>query len=98
VVEKVMAKYELEPHHVHLLEAACTAWDRMTEARKVLAENGLSYEDTRGRHHPLPEVAIERDARISFARLLRDLGLDEATPSAEADTRPPLLRARLSGS
>ena len=78
--KQVMAHYELEPHHVHLLEAAAAAWDRMTEARKVLAENGLSYEDTRGRHHPLPEVAIERDSRIGFARLVRELGLDDATP------------------
>jgi len=97
--KQVMAHYELEPHHTHLLEAACSAWDRMTEARKVLAEKGLSYEDSRGRHHPLPEVAIERDSRIGFARLVRELGLDEATPPAEAEPVPPLLRrVRLSGS
>jgi P27 family predicted phage terminase small subunit len=96
--KQVMANYELEPHHIHLLQAACEAWDRMQQARKVLAENGLSYEDSRGRHHPLPEVAIERDSRIGFARLVRELGLDDATPPAEAGARPPLLRARLSGS
>jgi len=96
--KQVMAKYALEPHHIHLLEAAASAWDRMTEARKVLAENGLSYKDSRGKHHPLPEVAIERDSRIGFARLVRELGLDDATPPDEARARPPLLRARLSGS
>jgi len=78
--KQVMAHYELEPHHVHLLEAAASAWDRMTEARKMLAEHGLSYTDGRGKHHPLPEVAIERDSRIGFARLVRELGLDDATP------------------
>src|SRR6516162_3780690 len=95
--KQVMAHYELEPHHIHLLQAACEAWDRMQQARQVLAERGLSYEDSRSKHHPLPEVAIERDSRIGFARLVRDLGLDDATPPAEAGARSPILRARLSG-
>jgi len=96
---QVMANYELEPHHIHLLEAACGAWDRMMQARQALAEHGLSYKDSRGKHHPLPEVAIERDSRIGFARLVRELGLDDATPPDEAGAyRPPALRARLSGS
>src|SRR5262249_1446180 len=97
--KQVNAHYILEPHHVHLLTAACEAWDRMAEARKFLAENGLSYSDSRtGKHHPFPEIAIERDSRIAFARLVRELDLDEATGPAEAEPRPPLLRARPSGS
>ena len=93
--KQVMTHYEMEPHHTHLLQAATEAWDRMQQARQVLAERGLSYEITGGRQLPLPEVAIERDSRIAFARLVRELGLDDSTPPAEASPHPPLLRARL---
>jgi len=80
--KQVMAQYVLEPHHIDLLEAACGAWDRMMEARKVLAERGLSYEDSRGRHHPLPEIAIEQ-SRLQAS--------PTAAPAPRAAT-PPLRR------
>jgi hypothetical protein len=34
----VLADYDLDPHHLHLLEAACDAWDRMVQARETLRE------------------------------------------------------------
>ena len=68
--------FELDDHHLKLLQAACEAWDRMTEARQEVAAGGLTYTDGKGQRRPNPAVAIERDARIAFARLLRDLGLD----------------------
>jgi P27 family predicted phage terminase small subunit len=72
----VMAKFELDHHHLLLLQAACEAWDRMQEARRVVAEHGISFQDRFGNWRQRPEVRIEDDAKRTFARLVRDLGLD----------------------
>jgi phage terminase small subunit len=87
----VLADYELEPHHVRLLTLACEAWDRAQAAREAIEEHGLTYMDASSdppRPRARPEVAIERDARIAFARLIRELDLDGAAPP---DPRPPRL-------
>jgi phage terminase small subunit len=88
----VMDGYDLDTHHLHLLEAACGAWDRMVEARTAVAEHGLTYSDDKGMVRARPEVGIERDARIAFARLVRELDLDEAPPP-EPRGRPPGIRS-----
>ena len=88
--ESVVAEYELEPHHVRLLTLAGEAWDRCVEAREALAANGLTFTDRHGSPRARPEVGIERDARIAFARLLRELGLDVLPPS---ESRPPTIAA-----
>jgi phage terminase small subunit len=57
----VVSEHELTaPHQLHLLEAACGAWDLMETAREALAEHGLTFE---GEHGPRarPEVAIARE-------------------------------------
>ncbi len=74
----VVSTFVLEPHHVHLLGLAATALDRADEARVALAADGLTYLDKSGLPHARPEVAIEATARIAFARILRELGLDQA--------------------
>jgi P27 family predicted phage terminase small subunit len=85
----VLEDYELEEHHVKLLTLAAEAWDRCQEARRILDENGLTYTDRFGCPRARPEVAIERDSRIAFARLLRELALDLEPP--EEPGRPPRL-------
>ncbi|WP_199192757.1 P27 family phage terminase small subunit [Allosphingosinicella deserti] len=86
----VMRDYTLEPHHLRLLQAACEAWDRMGQARDALAAHGgLTFTDERGTIRAHPAVAMERDARVAFARLVRELDLDAGAPS-EAP-RPPAL-------
>lgn len=72
----VVATFELEPHHVRLLTLAAEAWDRAEQAREALAEHGLIFLDRWDQPHSRPEIAVERDSRIAFARLLRDLDLD----------------------
>ena len=75
----MIENYDLEPHHLRLLEAACSAWDRLTEARETLARDGTYTEGRYGlRAHPA--VAVERDSRLAFARLLRELDLDAEAP------------------
>jgi phage terminase small subunit len=85
----VIGEYELDSHHVRLLAKACDAWDRSEQAREAIAKLGMTYEDRFGAPRARPEVAIERDSRLAFARLVRELGLDVAPP---ADPRPPTLR------
>jgi P27 family predicted phage terminase small subunit len=79
----VEAKFELDDHHRYLLQAATESWDRMQQARQVIAENGISFADRFGNVRMRPEVRVENDAKLTFARLIRDLGLDY--PRAEKD-------------
>ncbi|MDO8616083.1 MAG: P27 family phage terminase small subunit [Dehalococcoidia bacterium] len=83
--------YLLEEHHVRLLTLACEAWDRCEQARAVLTTSGLTFEDRFGCPRARPEVAIERDSRVAFARLLRELALDVEPPK---DNRPPGISGR----
>jgi phage terminase small subunit len=87
--EGVLADYALESHHFRLLVLACEAWDRKEQARAALAQHGVTYVDRFGQPRSRPEVAIERDARLAFARLVRELGLDVQEPH---EARPPAIR------
>jgi P27 family predicted phage terminase small subunit len=82
----VVNEYALEEHHERLLTLAAEAYDRAEQARDALGEHGLTFTDKAGRPHARPEVAIERDSRIAFARLTRELDLDGGSAP---DVRPP---------
>ncbi|MHC2066551.1 P27 family phage terminase small subunit [Bremerella sp. T1] len=86
----VLDDFELESYHVKLLTLASEAWDRAEEAREAIQQHGITYIDRFGSPKARPEVAIERDARIAFARLLRDLALDVDAPSG-GESRPPAI-------
>lgn len=83
----VVEEFDLEPHHLRLLRLACEAWDRGQEAREAIVEHGSVFVDRFGQPRARPEIAIERDARISFARLMRELALDVDGPDEAG--RPP---------
>ncbi len=85
----VLADYELEAHHVRLLHLACEAWDRGQQARELLERDGLTVTTADGGMKAHPAVAIERDARLAIARLVRELDLDAGAPSERS--RPPAL-------
>jgi phage terminase small subunit len=72
--------YELEPHHLRILQAAGECWDRLQAARSTIDREGLTFTDDRGNVRQHPCVAIERDCRIGFARLIRELDLDLEPP------------------
>ena len=84
--KSVLSAYELEPHHVRLLTLAAEAWDRGQAAREIVDRDGMTFLDRFDCPKPRPEIAIERDSRIGFARLLRELALDVDAPE---ETRPP---------
>ncbi len=83
--------FELEAHHLHLLTLACEALDRAAEAREAIKAHGLLIEAGSGSLKPNPACAIERDSRLAFARLCRELDLDHEPPARDA--RPPALRS-----
>lgn len=76
--DDLVEEYALESHHLRLLEAACTAWDRAEKARDLVEAEGEIYEDRFGQPKEHPAVGIERKARNEFRLLLRELQLDAA--------------------
>jgi phage terminase small subunit len=88
----VVEDYQLEPHHLRLLQLAAETWDRGQQAREVLNRDGPTYLNRFNYPCARPVVAIERDSRLAFARLVRELDLDTEGP-AEERSRPPALRS-----
>ena len=80
--QAVIDGYELEEHHIRLLTLAAESWDRTQQAREILAKQGLTFSDRFGQPRTRPEVAIERDSRLAFLRVLRELGLDVEEPDS----------------
>ena len=87
----VCSNYELEEHHLRLLTLASEAWDRCEQARQILDREGLTYDDRFGAPRARPEITVERDSRLAFSRLVRELDLDVAPPVE--GSRPPALRS-----
>lgn len=85
---EVVRDFQLEPHHLKLLTMACECWDRAAQARQAVESAGLTYKDRHGNLRPHPGCQIERDNRVLYARLLRELALDVEEP---AENRPPTI-------
>jgi P27 family predicted phage terminase small subunit len=83
-------RYELQEHHLRLLQLACEGWDRCQSARETLDREGLSVAGERGGVRAHPAVAVERDSRLAVARLLRELDLD-AEPTTPDRHGPPAI-------
>ena len=92
--ENVVREWELAEHHIRLLTLAAEAWDRAEAARCAVQEHGLIFITRFGEPRARPEVGVERDSRLAFARLLRELDLDLDAP---AESRPPSLRSNRNG-
>ena len=87
----VLQEFVLDPHHMRLLRLACEAWDRCQQAREILDRDGLTTKTESGGLKAHPCIGTERDARLAFARLLRELDLDDG-PSLDR-ARPPAIRS-----
>jgi P27 family predicted phage terminase small subunit len=74
---RVATDYALEEYHERLLTLGCEAYDRATEAREALERDGAFFHDRFGVPKAHPAVAVERDSRLAFARVLRELRLDD---------------------
>ena len=94
--EAVAGDWDLEEHHLRLLQLAGEAWDRCQEARALIAKEGLTVQTRDGGAKLHPACRVEDASRIAFARLVRELDLD-VDPPADAK-RPPMLRSIRGGS
>lgn len=95
--ESVLEDFLLDPHHVRLLTMAAGAWDRAQEAGEAIAEHGLTYVDRHGSPRARPECAVERDNKVLFARLIRELKLDLAEPPGTSLPRGSAYGPQLKG-
>jgi P27 family predicted phage terminase small subunit len=86
---EIINTFYLESHHLKLLQLACEAWERCQEARKQLAEDGITIEGREGGMRPHPAIAIERDSVSRFAALVKQLGLDDVGEPEPRMGRPP---------
>jgi len=86
----IVRDFQLEPHHVKLLTAACESWDRAIQAREAVTLAGCFSTNRHGEIKPHPGLSVERDSRSLFAKLIRELNLDVDTPTEEY-SRPPEL-------
>ena len=88
----VTENYDLEDHHRALLTLACEAHDRCADARQTIEKSGAFFTNFHGEPRVHPAVNVERDARLGFARLLREIGLDGGPVSD--DMRLPRMGGR----
>ena len=85
----IVAEYELEQHHLKILESACRCWDRILEDREVIEKEGRFFKDRYDQPKPHPAVDDETKQKNLFMRLIRELCLDSIEPD---EKRPPRLK------
>src|SRR4051794_37843093 len=74
---ELQAEYQItDAGGLAILGAACEAFDRMREAQKLIAAEGMVSTDRFGQANPHPAVTIERDSRSQLLADLKALNLD----------------------
>jgi phage terminase small subunit len=76
----ISGEYALEPHQFELLRSLCECLDRQELCRRQLKKDGLFSENRFGEVKPHPALREEREHRILYARLIRELNLDLEIP------------------
>ena len=80
----ILADFELDEHHLTLLQCAAEQWDVKELARKSLKTHGQTFKNRHGEIRPRPELKIQNDATILFCRALREIALDIDPPENRA--------------
>lgn len=71
----ITSDYLMEDWHVRLLVEALQALDRAEECRRLIGTD-LTVPTKAGEPKANPLLLVERDSRASFARLIKQLGLE----------------------
>ena len=87
-----MKGYELEAHHLKLLQIGCESWDRSLEAREAVTHDGPYFRDRNSNIKPHPGIAVEQQARKQFIAALREIGLDVKAPEGPRAPMLPVYR------
>jgi phage terminase small subunit len=82
----IHARYVFDDHEEKTLRLALEALDRANQTRRALKRHGLVYLDRFDAPHARPEVSIEKDARVSWLRLMAALDLPEEEPAEQGRT------------
>ena len=84
--------WELEPHHIRLLQIACESWDRAIEARETVTGSKPYFTDRNLNIKAHPGIAVEQTARKQFIAALREIGLDVKAPDSPRAPMLPVYR------
>ena len=85
-VKKVQNEWQLDEHHERLLIMAAQCWDRAQIAKTIVDTEGTVIKDRFDQPKTHPGAEIERQAMLTFSKLLREIGLDLQEPETP---RPP---------
>jgi phage terminase small subunit len=69
------AAYEFDPHELKTLRLALEALDRCNMARRAIRRHGMTFVDRLDNVRVRPEIAIERDAKAQWVKLMAALDL-----------------------
>ena len=75
---KIAGGYSLNNAGLELLKVSCFTLQRWREAKDVLDKSGLVVAGNIPRIHPAAKV--EHDCRLSFCRMMKELGFSEELP------------------
>jgi len=74
--DEIVRAYELDLHHLRILQRACESWDVAETALEVVREQGPTFLDRFEQPKERPETAIWRASVTLFRQLVRELQLD----------------------
>lgn len=85
--KEISNTYELEEHHLEILALASQCLDRLDQARSQIKSEGIFLKDRFEKLYLNPAIRLEKENKILFARLIRELNLDIEPPKELG--RPP---------
>lgn len=85
-ISSLKKRYVLQDYHERLLILCGQAWDRAQQARATIDTEGPVQKDRFGQKKAHPSVQIESVSMLTFAKLLRESGIDL---DKSDDPRPP---------
>lgn len=74
-LKKLFLEYSFDKSEIETCFQAAGCLDRIAQAQQAIMEHGLLQEDRHGMLKVNPGVLVERDNKILFARLCRELGV-----------------------